>query len=341
MPAERIREIVEQTNALKPDVDRAARRFRRQPQVQDARRRAGGYGPRRWASSRRRSACTPSSATTTGGTISPRSARARARCSAGACSSARASPSTRTTPCASSRTAAASGSPASATSWPSSSGRRKRGLRRFEGVDDLDGTLAKVTDDAPVILLAHEPDIFPRVPDARVAHAFGPHPRRPGAPARLLADGALALRQPLRLRPRRRGQPPPRSSRAGSAARSCRCASACRLRSSWSMSQPPDQSNAAGRWPDLAGRLIEDASGRRHVLPDPRLLRGHGFLRPRLSRHLPALVRARPLRFPAPARQRPPGAVRRRGGARARGLRGAAHGARVPASPRASTRCWR
>jgi hypothetical protein len=36
--------------------------------------------------------------------------------------------------------------------------------RRQLGVDDLAGTLAKVTDDAPAILLAHEPDIFPRVP---------------------------------------------------------------------------------------------------------------------------------------------------------------------------------
>jgi predicted MPP superfamily phosphohydrolase len=35
--------------------------------------------------------------------------------------------------------------------------------RRY-GVDDLAGTLAKVTDDAPVILLAHEPDIAVRVP---------------------------------------------------------------------------------------------------------------------------------------------------------------------------------
>lgn len=39
------------------------------------------------------------------------------------------------------------------------------GRRRFAGVDDLPGTLAKVTDDAPVILLAHEPDVFPRVPE--------------------------------------------------------------------------------------------------------------------------------------------------------------------------------
>jgi predicted MPP superfamily phosphohydrolase len=33
------------------------------------------------------------------------------------------------------------------------------------GVDDLAGTLARVTDEAPVILLAHEPDIAVRVPD--------------------------------------------------------------------------------------------------------------------------------------------------------------------------------
>lgn len=34
----------------------------------------------------------------------------------------------------------------------------------FAGLDDLDGTLAKVNDASPVILLAHEPDIFPTVP---------------------------------------------------------------------------------------------------------------------------------------------------------------------------------
>jgi len=33
-----------------------------------------------------------------------------------------------------------------------------------KGLDDLDGTLAKVGDTAPIILLAHEPDIFPTVP---------------------------------------------------------------------------------------------------------------------------------------------------------------------------------
>jgi len=52
--------------------------------------------------------------------------------------------------------------------------RRTRPWRTFQGVDDLPGTLVKVTDDAPVILLAHEPDIFPRVP-ARVALTLSGH----------------------------------------------------------------------------------------------------------------------------------------------------------------------
>lgn len=39
---------------------------------------------------------------------------------------------------------------------------------------DLEGTLAAVIDDAPVILMAHEPDIFPKVPD-RVALTLSGH----------------------------------------------------------------------------------------------------------------------------------------------------------------------
>ncbi len=39
------------------------------------------------------------------------------------------------------------------------------GPGQFRGADDLPGTLAQITDDAPVILLAHEPDIFVHVPD--------------------------------------------------------------------------------------------------------------------------------------------------------------------------------
>ncbi|MEZ5913040.1 MAG: metallophosphoesterase [Paracoccaceae bacterium] len=44
----------------------------------------------------------------------------------------------------------------------------------FDGVDDLPGTLAQIEDDAPAILLAHEPDIFPQVPD-RVALTLSGH----------------------------------------------------------------------------------------------------------------------------------------------------------------------
>jgi predicted MPP superfamily phosphohydrolase len=48
------------------------------------------------------------------------------------------------------------------------------GHRRFRGVDDLPGTLKKVTTDDPVILLAHEPDIFTQVPD-RVSLTLAGH----------------------------------------------------------------------------------------------------------------------------------------------------------------------
>jgi len=44
----------------------------------------------------------------------------------------------------------------------------------FRGVDDLPGTLKHVTSDDPVILLAHEPDIFPNVP-ASVALTLAGH----------------------------------------------------------------------------------------------------------------------------------------------------------------------
>jgi predicted MPP superfamily phosphohydrolase len=48
------------------------------------------------------------------------------------------------------------------------------GHGRFRGVDDLPGTLAQVDTDDPVLLLVHEPDIFPRVP-ARVALTLAGH----------------------------------------------------------------------------------------------------------------------------------------------------------------------
>lgn len=49
-----------------------------------------------------------------------------------------------------------------------------RPLGKEHGVDDLAATLAPITDDAPVILMAHEPDIFPQVP-ARVALTLAGH----------------------------------------------------------------------------------------------------------------------------------------------------------------------
>jgi hypothetical protein len=48
------------------------------------------------------------------------------------------------------------------------------GQGRFRGVDDLAGTLAQVRADDPVLLLADEPDIFPRVPP-RVALTLPGH----------------------------------------------------------------------------------------------------------------------------------------------------------------------
>ncbi len=44
----------------------------------------------------------------------------------------------------------------------------------FRGVDDLDRTTAALSDDAPAILMVHEPDIFPQVP-ARYAVTFAGH----------------------------------------------------------------------------------------------------------------------------------------------------------------------
>jgi predicted MPP superfamily phosphohydrolase len=48
------------------------------------------------------------------------------------------------------------------------------GYNKFRGVDDLQGTLARITNEDPVILLAHEPDIFVNVPD-RVALTLSGH----------------------------------------------------------------------------------------------------------------------------------------------------------------------
>jgi predicted MPP superfamily phosphohydrolase len=60
---------------------------------------------------------------------------------------------------------------------------RRYGIVRRIGVDDLSATLSKVTDDAPIILLAHEPDVVHRVP-SRVALQLSGHTH--GGQVRLL-----------------------------------------------------------------------------------------------------------------------------------------------------------
>jgi hypothetical protein len=52
--------------------------------------------------------------------------------------------------------------------------RRAGDWSRYIGRDDLPAALAKITDDAPVVLMVHEPDIFPQVPD-RVSLTLAGH----------------------------------------------------------------------------------------------------------------------------------------------------------------------
>jgi len=66
--------------------------------------------------------------------------------------------------------------------------RRFRPVRRI-GVDDLGATLKKVTDDAPVILMAHEPDVARRVP-SRVALQLSGHTH--GGQVRMLGWSPVA-----------------------------------------------------------------------------------------------------------------------------------------------------
>lgn len=66
--------------------------------------------------------------------------------------------------------------------------REQRRGRRYRGLDDLPGTLAKISDDAPVILMAHEPDVFPSVP-SRIAVTLSGHTH--GGQVRLFGYSAV------------------------------------------------------------------------------------------------------------------------------------------------------
>jgi len=50
----------------------------------------------------------------------------------------------------------------------------RNGPRNFTGVDDLPKTLSRITDDAPALLMMHEPDTFVDVP-SRIAATFAGH----------------------------------------------------------------------------------------------------------------------------------------------------------------------
>jgi hypothetical protein len=60
------------------------------------------------------------------------------------------------------------------------------GPNKFRGVDDLPGTLARIRTGDPVILLAHEPDIFTQVPSSVAltiaGHTHGGQIRLPFVP---------------------------------------------------------------------------------------------------------------------------------------------------------------
>jgi hypothetical protein len=85
------------------------------------------------------------------------------------------------------------------------------GRGRFRGEDDLPGTLGRVTTDHPVILLAHEPDIFVRVPP-RVSLTLAGHTHGGQIPIPLLWPsfvpsryGACAPLEPFPIPCRGRG----------------------------------------------------------------------------------------------------------------------------------------
>ena len=75
---------------------------------------------------------------------------------------------------------------------------------------DVRRALAAVLAEAPVVVITHNPDLFPGVPARGAAHARRPHPRRSGGPAAPgPAHRALALRRALCDRPRAGGRTRP------------------------------------------------------------------------------------------------------------------------------------
>jgi predicted MPP superfamily phosphohydrolase len=69
---------------------------------------------------------------------------------------------------------------------------RWNGSSYYKGVDDLAGTLAMATDDAPLVLMVHEPDIFAQVPE-RVSLTVAGHTH--GGQVRLLGYAPIVPSQ--------------------------------------------------------------------------------------------------------------------------------------------------
>ena len=81
------------------------------------------------------------------------------------------------------------------------------GPRRVRGADDLAGTLNQCTDDRPIVMMAHEPFVFRKMPD-RVALTLCGHTHgRPDLPA--CHRGALVGSSALHIRPCDRARPQP------------------------------------------------------------------------------------------------------------------------------------
>ena len=184
---------VDTANATEFRPRRHARRLYRALSVHDRAHPRRRSGRPNWRACRRRSAFGRSSAITTGGTISPACAMRSPKCAFRVLENQ-----------------AVLLGPEGERVWVAGIGDQiayRIGHGRFRGVDDLPGTLAQVTTDDPVILLVHEPDIFPRVPSRVALTLCRPHPWRTDPRAVDLAGvRAVAIRQALCLWSRCRGR---------------------------------------------------------------------------------------------------------------------------------------
>jgi predicted MPP superfamily phosphohydrolase len=213
---------------------------------------------------------------------------------------------------------------------------RRRDRARRVGLDDLPGTMAQIPEGAPAILMAHEPDIFPSVP-ARVAltlsgHTHGGQVRlfgySPVVPSRFRNRYAYGHVESIRTS----------SCRVDSGSASRLSGSGCPPRSRWSSSAGPHERGRGSaarrrhrRLPPASAALARAAEGRARRARAPSWM-GAAAPRPRTRDRDEA---ARPVGAGAPAhaghgrRDEPP----RRGLPRIR-LRPSPHGAAAATSAR-------